>query len=134
LFSSAPSFGYFHPAANIRCADEGERKSRGTSGLSIKRQKKLANLPRILPFIPSGNRRCNAAPNTFGARLGFQFGRKTDVPITGFFGPPWFCSRRRCLFKKFVIAFESGNCYESACCGWLSIGKRRAMPSLLRHE
>jgi nitrogen regulatory protein PII len=24
--------------------------------------------------------------------------------------------------KKFVIAFESGNCYESACCGWLSIG------------
>jgi hypothetical protein len=33
-----------------------------------------------------------------------------------------------------VIAFESGNCYESACCGWLSIGKRRAMPTLLRHE
>ncbi|PYI71152.1 MAG: hypothetical protein DMF08_09320 [Verrucomicrobia bacterium] len=37
-------------------------------------------------------------------------------------------------FQKFVIAFTSGNCYESACCGWLSIGKRRAMPSLLRNE
>src|SRR5262249_35501505 len=41
LFSSAPSFGYFHPAANIRCADVGERKSRGTSGLSIIVKKNL---------------------------------------------------------------------------------------------
>jgi hypothetical protein len=36
--------------------------------------------------------------------------------------------------KKFVIAFASSNCYESACCGWLSSAKPRAMPELLRHE
>jgi hypothetical protein len=53
---------------------------------------------------------------------------------------------RKTISQKFVIAFASGNCYESACCGWLStrlhrfakhygqVAKRRAMPSLLRHE
>jgi hypothetical protein len=49
-------------------------------------------------------------------------------------------------FQNFVIAFDSATCYESACCGCVStrlhrlakhygqVGKRRAMPTLLRHE
>ena len=69
-----------------------------------------------------------------GVKPGFQIRRQNGGADCGIFRLRLAPVQTTIRFQKFVIAFESGNCYESACCGWLSIGKRRAMPTLLRHE